>query len=196
MSDVRQELFQAFPELANVGNKAWVDKACAVWEEVFKRSKWLNLAQARFNPAAPGIGLVNHTKAVLTTALGLCRNIRECHGEQIPIDLDVLTIACVLHDVDKLMFIEPAEGGGYTYSDVAHTYQHGFYSAYYAELVGLPPEIVTLLIAHTAASRVPMPSVEGLIMIYADLSDADLCKYINGQQPSLMKDIGKTPMRI
>ncbi|WP_313291853.1 HD domain-containing protein [Faecalispora jeddahensis] len=192
MEHICDQLHGFFPEMDDVANKDWVRQACSVWEEALRRSRWKNLSDAPFGVATPGITLLGHTKAVLHNALGIARNLREVHQSQVEINYDVLIISCILHDVDKLLAFEPAESGELRYSEIARTYQHGFYSAYYAERAGLPASIVTLLINHTALSRMAPSTIEGMILFYADIADADLCKFIHGQSSSLLKSIGKT----
>lgn len=191
MEHIRDQVHSFFPEMNDVTNKDWVRQACSVWEEVLKRSKWETMEQAPFGVSTPGITLIGHTQAVLRNALGIAQNLRKIHQGNTEINFDVLIVACILHDVDKLLAIEPAESGGCRYSNIARTYQHGFYSAHYAELAGLPTSIVTLLINHTAQSRMPPATIEGMILFYADIADADLCKFIHGQSSSLLKAVGK-----
>jgi hypothetical protein len=193
MERVCDQLHRYFPELNDVTNKTWGRQTCAVWEEILQRSRWKDLSDAPFGVAIPGVTLMGHTKAVLQNALCIARNIHNIHQSQVTVDLDILIVACVLHDVDKLLAIELTESGDYCYSEIARIYQHGFYSAYYAERAGLPASIVTLLINHTAFSRMAPTTIEGMILFYSDIADADLCKFIHDGQPSsLLKAIDKT----
>ena len=192
MEHISGQLRAHLPELEDVTKKDWVRQTCTVWEEVLGHSRWQTLTDAPFGVAEPGITLLGHTKAVLHNALCIARNLHEVHRSQMQIDFDILITACILHDVDKLLALEPAESGSYRYSEIAKTYQHGFYSAYYAEQAGLPASIVTLLLNHTALSRMALSTIEGMILFYADIADAELCKFIHGQSSSLLKAIGKT----
>lgn len=192
MDDSGRQLHRLFPELDRVTRADWVQSVCSVWEEVLRRSKWETLTQAPFSVSTPGITLIGHTQAVLQNALKIAQNIREIHGSSAAIDMDILIVSCILHDVDKLLAIEPSDSGEYRYSELAKTYQHGFYSAYYAEHAGLPPSVVTLLISHTAISRMAFSSIEGMILFFADVADAELCGFIHHKPSSLLHAIGKT----
>jgi hypothetical protein len=117
--------------------------------------------------------------------------IRDFHGYKCEIDMDVLIISAVLHDVSRVLECECDETSGYRISAIGRTYQHGFYGAYWAEAEGLPASIVTAIITHTPSSRVAPNSVEGTILFFADAIDSEMYKYLHGKSPGIMKAIGK-----
>jgi len=194
MISLQEQLCRAFPELQEVINEEWRRKALFVWQEVYNRSQWKDkeAAAVPFSPSVPSVTLLEHTEAVIQNALQMAHTICSVHHNPDLINFDRLIIVCVLHDVDKLLAIEPLDSGQCRYSDIARIYQHGFYSAYYAEKAELPAEITAALISHTVQSRMQPSTLEGMILLYADIADADLCKFINGQSPSFLKTIGKT----
>lgn len=189
-----EEVRDLFPELKYVRNKEWVQKACEIWKTVLARCKWKNPMDAQFGISAPGISLINHTRATTINSINLAKNLKELHGLDVPIDMDVIIIACVLHDVSKLIEMEPGENGTLCQgSEIGRTYQHAFFSAYYAEQAGLPGSIVTILTNHTAMSRVMPTTIEGMIVFYGDQADADITKSTFGHVSTVLKALGKIP---
>jgi HD superfamily phosphohydrolase YqeK len=187
-----EEIRALFPELEMVKNKEWVEKACRIWKIVFERSSWKSLTAAQFSDSSPGISLVAHTRAVIQYSLEAVKMIKEFHLYKTEIDLDVLIIAGVLHDVSKLLEYEPGEKGALCQiSSIGYTYQHGFYGSYYAEQEGLPSSIVTVITNHTAYSRIMPSTVEGIILFFADQMDAELHKFLNGKSSMILKALGK-----
>ena len=192
---IYEEIRTLFPELNQVKNHEWVDITCRIWQEIYERSKWNSLMAVPFGIKSPGISLITHTKAVLTYALKMVEVMRQIHQYEQKIDLDILIISCILHDVDKLLATSPGENGSICITDVGLDYQHGFYSAYYAEKHGLPASIVTLLIDHTTYSTLAPDSMEGTILIMADLCDAELLKFMQEGVSSLINALGKSSNR-
>lgn len=186
-------LRQIFPELAALKNQAWAQAVISIWSEVLERSDWQSVQDARFSIGADEISLVGHTRAVLNHALDIADSLKEVHGREVPLDRDLLIVGCILHDVDKLLALAPDGKGGCIPTDIGHDFQHGFYSAYYAEKAGLPARIVTMIINHTAFSRMMPTTLEGVILYFADMADAEVVKFTYGHVPSVLKAIGKMP---
>ena len=192
---IYDEIRDLFPELAQVKNREWADITCRIWQEVFDRSEWESLVDIPFGIHMSGISLIEHTQAVLQYALKMAEVMQQMHLCKMQIDLDTLIISCILHDVDKPLVTAPGTDGTIRVTDIGVDYQHGFYSAYYAEKHGLPASIVTLLIDHTDYSRLAPDSLEGMILIMADLSDAELLKFSKTGTSSLLKSLGKESNR-
>lgn len=192
---IREKICAIFPELNSVKNREWVDSACNIWQELFEICKWDSLEAVPFGIKSPEISLIKHTKAVLQNALHIASTMKLIHEYEQPIDFDVLIITCILHDVDKLLVTEPDENKNINLTDIGLDYQHGFYSAFYATTHGLPSSIVTLLIDHTPFSTLAPNSIEGIILILADICDAELISFVKGGQSSLMSALGKTSNR-
>lgn len=189
MSDLKA----LFPELSTMSNRKWAKAVVSIWSEVLERSQWERAGDARFSVGFVEISLLSHTRAVLNHALGIADSLEKVHGRKILLDRDMLVAGCILHDVDKLLALAPDGKGGCTPTDIGYDVQHGFYSAYYAEKVGLPLKIVTMLLDHTAYSRMMPNSLEGVILYYADMADAEVLKFTYGHIPSVLKAIGKFP---
>ena len=187
------ELKALFPELATMSNREWAEKVVSIWSEVLERRQWEKVSDDRFSVGITEISLLSHTRAVLDHALEIAESLKVVHGRDVSLDRDTLVAGCILHDVDKLLALSPDGKGGSVPTDIGYDVQHGFYSAYYAEKAGLPLEIVTMLLDHTSYSRMMPNSLEGVILYYADMADAEVLKFTYGQIPSVLKAIGKLP---
>ena len=179
-----EEVAALFPEEALLKNRDWAKKVLEIWNEAYQRSKWDDMTEAWYNPLAPGISLVTHTRACVLGALGLVNVLEQLFGEKC--DRDVLVASCLLHDVCKIVEYEPTPDGAHKGS-LGETYQHGFLSAFYAEREGFPEEVVSILISHTGESRKIPRSIEGLALYYADVADADFHRFLAGRELLLDK---------
>lgn len=168
------DVFSMFPQLEEVGDQMLATKAAQIWVEAFEKSSWEDINYAQFATRAPGVSLVKHTQQVTKCAVDVARSVSEAHGYDI--DLDTVIISCVLHDVCKLEEMDMgAEGAGTSVKNKkGKLYQHGFLSGYYAEKYELPEEIVGICVAHSGQSKVIIHSMEAMIVIYADLMNADI----------------------
>jgi putative nucleotidyltransferase with HDIG domain len=136
-----------------------------------------------FTSTAPDEPLIVHVNRVVEVAGAL-----EAYaaGAGFPaIDHDVLIGSCLLHDVDKVCLLQPAEGGGWEPTRWSRRYQHGHLGAMLCRDHGVPEEIVHLVATHTTQSCVVPEPFEGVVLHYADLFVADAALYAAGA-PLLM----------
>lgn len=182
-----------FPELNTMNDPTLAEAVISIWNEALERSAWQRVEDARFSIGIPGISLIGHTRAVLDHALRIADSLKTVHGLDVQLDRDALTAGCILHDVDKLLALAPDGKGGCVPTDIGYDFQHGFYSAYYAEKAGLPASIVTMIINHTAFSRMMPSTLESVILYFADMADAEVVKCVFGHPSSALKAIGKLP---
>ncbi|MBV7275892.1 HD domain-containing protein [Clostridium sp. PL3] len=175
----KEEIKALFPELDLVNNKELVDKACAIWKEAFEAGIWDDIMKPQFATLAPNVSLVNHTRTIIRNSVNMAENVKEAYGYKV--DMDVLIISIVLHDVCKIVENDPGEvEGTCVKNNMGKTYQHGFMSGYYAQKYDFPEEIVATVIAHAGASKVIPRTIEGLILYYNDVADADIHFLISG----------------
>lgn len=169
-----EKIKEYFPQLSHVKNRELAEAACKIWVEAFSNSSWTQIEDAQFATRAPGVGLIKHTESVTDNALLIAENVIKKYGYHI--DLDVLIVSSVLHDVCKLeeMDMDLGGPGTSTKNEIGKIYQHGFLSGYYTQKYGLPKEITALVVAHSGQSKVIPRTVEGMILYYADMMDADI----------------------
>ncbi len=171
-----EEVRQLFPELDLLDNQEWAEKVCLVWKQAYEESNWRNIEDAQHNHLTPGVSLVNHSRCVAINALDMVETLYDVFKVQA--DKDVTIVSGILHDVCKLIELEPTEDGGCRKSAIGKQYQHGFLSGHYALNAGFPEKIVANMINHTPESRVIPRTIEGLALYYADSAVADFQKLI------------------
>ncbi len=172
-----EEISALFPELEMLKNEEWKKKIVSIWKEVYESSAWDNLCDAWYSPLTPGIDLVRHTRANVLCALGLVDVLKKLFNEDV--NREVLIAACFLHDVCKLVEYIPCEIGACK-GPVGQAFQHGFFSGYYAQREGFPPEVVSIIVSHTSESKKIPKTLEGLALYYADVADCDFHRFIAG----------------
>ncbi|MBP3241999.1 MAG: HD domain-containing protein [Oribacterium sp.] len=169
-----EEVEKLFPQLADVKNRDLAKAACEIWVEAFENSSWEDINDPQFAIRAPGVALIKHTENVTANAVYCAENAMKKYGYKV--DMDVLILSAVLHDVCKMEENDMGEGGPGTAvkSPVGKIYQHGFLSGYYTQKYNFPKEITSIVVAHSGQSKVIPRSIEGLILYYADMMDADV----------------------
>lgn len=163
-----------FPQLTLVKNEDLRKATCEIWVEAFEKSSWENIEDAQFATRAPGVALIKHTENVTANAIATAKNaIEKYHYD---VDMDVLILASILHDVCKLEEMDMgAEGPGSSVKNsIGKVYQHGFLSGFYTQKYNFPKEVTAIVVAHSGQSKVIPRSIEGLIIYYCDMMDADL----------------------
>jgi putative nucleotidyltransferase with HDIG domain len=129
-----------------------------------------------------GVGFVEHTIAVTEGAAALGRAQAETYA-QMPyaIDFDRLYAGGLLHDVGKLLEIEPDGRGGYRKSLPGKYARHPVSGAILASECGLPGDILNIIACHAKEGEGRPQVVETVLIHKADFATFD---------PLLMKQKG------
>ena len=160
-------VWNAFPELKMVSNKEWAEKACAIWEYFWEKSAWDNLEDAAFSILGKiPVTLVMHTQCVVKGAIRLADTLEEVQHEKI--DRDVLIIGAILHDASKIVEYCPGEDGVTRITREGEFHQHSFMAAAKAWEMGLPDEIVNIILCHSNLTSAKLVTIEGLLVKCAD----------------------------
>lgn len=166
-----------FPQLKLVTHHEWREAAYEIWAKAWEKSSWEDLEEVPANPLTPTASLINHVRSVVENSIQVAKVRESIYGDRI--NLDVLIIAAVLHDTSKVLEYEWREGREVP-SRLGDLYQHGFYAAHMALEAGLPEEIVHIILTHTVATRACPKTLEGLLLYYCDMVDADLNRLRDG----------------
>jgi len=165
------ELLKFLPEIELIGDQSLKDGVVYTWQLAFKDTLWQRLDEVPFAAdAAPGISLIQHTRAVVQAAIQLAKIMSATHGMKV--ELDKLIAGAALHDVSKLVECEPPDGR--QVSVIGKRFPHGFYGAVFAIQAGLPDEIAHLIVSHTHTSPVSPQTLEGVIIRDADYAVANI----------------------
>jgi putative nucleotidyltransferase with HDIG domain len=178
------DIFAVLPEIADIEDAGLRDGAVATWTTVWEQSGLgPRLLEVPFSIAAPGEPLVGHIRVVAAAAEALAEVV-ERRGHP-PVDRDLLRTACMLHDVDKPLMVEPLDGGGWRKSAAARRIGHATLGAMLCREHGLPEPVVHLVLTHAVASPLAPEPFEGVLLHYADFFAADTA-FFDAGHPRLM----------
>lgn len=175
----REELLKQIPQIDLIQNREWKEKVIHAWELAYNDSSFEELTPILFSPFYPAPTLLGHTRSVTQASLNLAEVMKQEYGYDI--DTDVVIAVAALHDISKLREHEPDGNGGVRKSELGKIYQHAFFSAHYAVEVGLPDKIVAAIFSHTGNTKQLPTSLEGIIVTYGDMTDADMHRFVNGR---------------
>lgn len=157
-----------FPEIHEIRDVALREKVIAVWEELWARSEWTDIALVPISleiryPHVP------HNRAVLAMALAAAEAYAKFHG--VEVDQDHLIAAGLLQDASKLVETRPGPNGEPVLSKIGRTYPHAFWGAHVALQKGVSDPIVHIILNHTSDSPTFPASLKGKILYYVDQLD-------------------------
>lgn len=181
----REELIREIPQIEQIHNENWKEAVIKAWEMAYNDSEFDELTTVLFSPFYDAPTLVGHTRAVTENSIRIAENMEaEYHYG---IDMDVIICVGVLHDISKLREHVPDGNGGVKKGPVGEAYQHAFFSAHYALEAGLPDKIVAAIFAHTGNTKTLPTSLEGIIVTYGDMADADMHRFTHGRPLQVAK---------
>ncbi len=176
MTSKKKDIEHLFPLLKEIEDDSIRDKVIEVWLRVWKESGYPTLEEVPQRGPAQDT-LVKHTNAVANGAFALARQFQQEYG--LPVNLDILLAGALLHDVDKLLIFEK-KGSNVEYSEFGKKIPHGSYGGYIALEVGLPIEVVSLVITHASTCTWEPVSVEGILLHHADFAKIHAVKLALG----------------
>lgn len=172
----RDTIKRLFPELEQVSDRELAEKAVDMWVYFWEKSNWDDVEEAAFSYEGLDLTLIQHTQSTVKGALALADIIDKV--QNIQVDRDLLILACVLHDVSKLV-----EYCGYDENHVAYkseegkAYQHAFLGAAKAVELGMPTKLVTIILSHTKQSNIDPHIIELMLLKCADKASAASAKF-------------------
>ena len=171
------ELLQ--PWIGRIRDEALREKVLDAWALALSRSGYKTVADLLRMPFTlltdcKGISFVEHTLAVTAGAVGLAQAQMSQYG-RLPyeIDMDRLVAGGLLHDVGKLLEIEPDGKGGYRKSRSGYCMRHPISGAAVAAEVGLPEEVINCIACHAKEGEGRPQTVETVLIHQADYATFD-----------------------
>ncbi|SBV97289.1 hypothetical protein KL86DPRO_11191 [uncultured delta proteobacterium] len=168
------------PLLGYLEDRGLAEKIARAWELAEERGGWDSLEQACFGPHLPKARLVDHVNAATESALRVCEIITKYQG--IMFDTQLVVAIGLMHDVCKVLEYEPDGQGGARVSEIGKHLQHGVAGGMLAQEVGMPLEMVHLILTHTPQSTMQPNRIEGVLFAAVDICDANMLHYTNGHQ--------------
>jgi len=167
------------PQLARIGDAGLRAKVVKTWVLACEKGGWSSLEDVRMMPFtlltdALGVGFLEHTIAVTEGAAGLARAQMDAYARPpYAIDLDRLYAGGLLHDVGKLLEIEPDGRGGYRKSRAGRFARHPVSGAILAAECGLPDDIINIIVCHAKEGEGRPQVVEAVLIHQADFATFD-----------------------
>lgn len=172
-----QTLFR--PLLDQVTNAGWREKTVDAWVAACAKGGWKSLDDIREMPFTLltdhcGVNFVEHTIAVTEGALGLARaQMGTYRAMPYRISIDRLIVGGLLHDVGKLLEIEPDGKGGFRKSRNGRFTRHPVSGTLIAAQAGLPDEILNIIVCHAKEGEGRPQVVEAVLIHQADFATFD-----------------------
>jgi len=159
------------PEVKWIENQDLKEKVLEVWKEAAARGKWTTLDDVPFTLLFEGSGkLTEHTQRITR----LAKSVYDTRDENL--NHDYLIAGALLHDVGKLMEYEKLNDGSVVKSEFGKQMRHPVSGSKLAEELGLPPEIVHIIFAHSKEGDNLQRSPESIIVHHCDFIDFEIKK--------------------
>jgi putative nucleotidyltransferase with HDIG domain len=166
-------------QLDRIENSDLRQKVIDTWVAACEKGGWNNLDQLTNMPftlltKTHGINFIEHTKAVTDGAVGLAKAMIDNY-RSVPyrIDMDRLVAGGLLHDVGKLLEIEPITGGGYRKSHSGKCARHPISGAILVAEAGFSDEIVNIVACHAKEGEGRPQVVETILIHQSDFATFD-----------------------
>ena len=166
-------------QLARIGDAGLRAKVVKTFVLACGRGGWESIEDVKKMPftlltEAHGVGLIEHTIAVTEGAAALGRAQAEAYAKlPYAIDFDRLYAGGLLHDVGKLVEIEPDGRGGYRKSLAGQYARHPVSGAILAAECGLPGDVVNIIVCHAKEGEGRPQVVEAVLIHQADFAAFD-----------------------
>lgn len=166
-------------QLGRIQDPALRDKVVKVFVLACERGGWRSVEELKRVPftllADPlGVNFVEHTIAVTEGAAALGRAQSEAYAKlPYAIDFDRLYAGGLLHDVGKLLEIEPDGKGGFRKSLSGKYARHPVSGAILAAECGLPGGILNIIVCHAKEGEGRPQVVEAVLIHQADFATFD-----------------------
>jgi putative nucleotidyltransferase with HDIG domain len=165
--------------LARIGDAGLRAKVVQTFVLACRRGGWESVEDIKKMPFTlltdtHGVGFVEHTIAVTQGAAALGQAQAEAYS-RLPyaIDFDRLYAGGLLHDVGKLLEIEPDGRGGFRKSLAGRYARHPVSGAVLASECGLPGDIINIIVCHAKEGEGRPQVVEAVLIHQADFATFD-----------------------
>ncbi|MEA3558494.1 MAG: HD domain-containing protein [Candidatus Thermoplasmatota archaeon] len=175
-------------QLDSIEDEGLREKVVDAWLNGCKRGNWNTLDELMKIPftlleETHGVNFIEHTIAVTDGAIGLALAQMETYSTMpYKIDMDRLAAGGLLHDVGKLLEIEPDGSGGYRKSRNGMLTRHPISGTVLAAEAGLPDEILNTIACHAKEGEGRPQVVETILIHQADFATFNPLVYKNSKR--------------
>ena len=173
-----ERIIECFPMLSLIKDQNLRETTIRCWVKMWEESIWKDLNDCPFTPPFPDISLVDHVNCVGEMVLALA-DILEKNNRELKFDRDYLITGVLLHDLSKLVEIEPGPEG-YTWGKMIKLMPHATYGAMVAMAQGLSPRVANIILAHSRWTGASPASPEAVLLHYLDYGLADILRASRG----------------
>jgi putative nucleotidyltransferase with HDIG domain len=163
-------------QLARIRDAGLRDKVVKTFVLACQRGGWTAVADLERMPFTlltdpHGVNFIEHTIAVTEGAASLGRAQAETYAKMpYAIDFDRLYAGGLLHDVGKLLEIEPDGKGGFRKSLAGQYARHPVSGAILAAECGLPGDVINIVVCHAKEGEGRPQVVEAVLIHQADFA--------------------------
>lgn len=181
-----QKLFNT--QLRRIKKKEMREKVIQTWVLGCERGGWQRLADLKKMPFTlltdtKGVNFIEHTIAVTEGALALAKTQAAAYRKMpYRVDMDRLIAGGLLHDVGKLLEIEPDGEGGWRKSRSGVCARHPISGAILAGEAGAPPELINVIACHAKEGEGRPQCVETVLIHQADFATFNPLVMLKGGQ--------------
>jgi putative nucleotidyltransferase with HDIG domain len=172
--DKAAKIEEYFPMLEKMKDTAVKESVIRCWVTMWEQSNWKDLKDCPFTPPFPDTSLVDHINCVGEMVLAVA-DILEKNNSSLKLDREYLITGILLHDLSKLVEIEPAPEG-YTWGKMVKLMPHATYGAMIAMAQGLSPRVANIILAHSRWTGASPASPEAVLLHYMDYGLADVLR--------------------
>jgi putative nucleotidyltransferase with HDIG domain len=173
-----EKIREVFPILKKLHDEDLRETIVKCWVRMWEESHWEELKDCPFTPPFPDISLIEHINCVGEMVLAMA-DILEKNNRELKFDRDYLITGILLHDLSKLVEIEPGPEG-YTWGKMMKLMPHATYGAMVAMAEGLPPRVANIILAHSRWTGASPASPEAVLLHYMDYGLADVLRASRG----------------
>ena len=163
-------------QLTQIKSEGLRKKVVDCWLLACERGGWKSVDDIKKMPFTlltdcRGINFIEHTIAVTEGAISLGKAQIDAYSSlPYEINMDRLVAGGILHDVGKLLEIEPDGNGGWRKSHNGKCARHPISGAIIAAQAGLPDEVVNIIICHAKEGEGRPQVVEAVFVHQADFA--------------------------
>lgn len=166
-------------QLERIKDKNLRNQVVEVWVQAAKEGGWNSIDELLNMPFTiltdtKGINIIEHTIAVTEGALALAQaQMNSYKNMPYKVNLDRLIAGGLLHDVGKLIEVEPDGKGGFKKSRAGELTRHPIAGAIISAKLGLPADVINTVACHAKEGEGAPKVLETVLIHQADFATFD-----------------------
>jgi putative nucleotidyltransferase with HDIG domain len=173
---MKNKVMEIWPEINWITNEQLRSKVLDAWVYAIENSVLTpdDLTKIPFSLLIKDckISFMNHKRTAVQLSVDIAKRMKENFGDEIKIDIDILTAGAILIDIGKLVEYDKIDGQ-LTTSKAGKLLRHPFSGVSIADRFGLPPEVLHIIAYHAKEGDLAKRSVEAIIVHHADFVSFD-----------------------